>query len=184
MPTPEKNKRIEELTEIFKSANGLFLTDFSGLTAEMMVELRKRCNTESVGFTVVKNTLAQRAAQAAGMPELDQWLKGPTALAYAEDPVRAVKLLQKFVQDVREANGKPEIKTGLVEGQLLDPAELKMLATLPSAEVVRARFLGLLKAPATKFVGVLSAAPSSLVRLLDQRRQQLESSSSPEEATS
>jgi len=184
MPTPKKNETITRLAEVLKSSNGVFLTNYSGLTVEMMTELRKRCHAESVGFMVVKNTLAQRAAEAAGLPDLSKWLAGPTALAYGQDPTRAIKLLQQFVKDVREANGRPEIKTGLIEGHLLDAAQLDMLAKLPSAEVVRGRFLGLLQAPAARFLAVLTAGPASLVRALDQRRQQLETGSAPAEAES
>jgi len=184
MPTPQKTETIEQLTEVFKTANGVFLADFSGLTVEMMTELRKRCHAESVYFRVVKNTLAQRAANAAGLPDISPWLTGSTALAYTDDASRAVKLIQQFVKDVRETNGKPEIKTGLVEGQLLDEAQLDVLAKLPSSDVVRARFVGLLNAPAQKFVGLLSAGPASLARALDQRRHKLEEQSDSTEAGS
>jgi large subunit ribosomal protein L10 len=174
MPTPRKNETIEQLAKALRSSRGIFLTDFAGLPVGLMTELRKRCAAESVGFTVVKNTLANRAAQMAGLPDIGQWLNGPTAIAFAEDPSRAVKLLQQFVREVREANGKPEIKTGLYEGAILDAAQMNIIATLPAPEIVRARFLGLLQAPASKFVYLLSAAPGSLVRALDQRRQKLE----------
>jgi len=184
MPTPRKNQTIEELTEVFKSAHGVFLTDYSGLTVEMMTTLRKRCHAESVGFRVVKNTLARRAAKAAGLPDLGEWLTGTTALAYSEDPAQAIKLLRAFVREVREANGKPEVKKGLVDGHLLSQADLEALAKLSSPEIVRAKFLGLLQTPASQFVRLLSAGPASLVRALDQRRQQLENQSAPAEAGS
>ena len=174
MPTPKKNETIEQLAETMKSASGVFLADFSDMTVQMMTDLRKRCDAESVTFKVVKNTLALRAANSIGLPDLSQYLVGSTALAYAEDPARVVKLLQQFVKDVRQSNGKPEVKTGLIDGQLLDEAQLDMLAKLPSAEAVRAKFLGLLTTPASMFVGLLAAAPSAFARALDQRRQQLE----------
>jgi large subunit ribosomal protein L10 len=174
MPTPEKNETVDKLTEVFKRGGGVFLADFSGMSVDMMNDLRQRCDDESVTFKVVKNTLALRASQAAGMPDLSPHFIGSTALAYAEEPARAVKLLRQFVKDVRESDGKPEIKTGLVDGHVLSDAELDMLAKLPPTEVVYAQFLGLLKAPAGKLVGLLAAAPGSLVRALDQRRQKLE----------
>jgi large subunit ribosomal protein L10 len=175
MPTPKKNDTITRLTEVFSSANGIFLTDSTGLKVELVTNLRKRCATENVGFTVVKNTLARRAAKAAGLPDIDKWLTGPTAVAYSTDnPAGPVKVLQAFVREVREANGKLEIKKGVLDGKIIDDAQMKMLADLPAPEIVRARFLGLLQAPASQFVRVLSAGPASLVRALDQRRQQLE----------
>lgn len=182
MPTPKKNQTIDELAEVFKTANGVLLTDFSGLTVEHMTELRKRCHEQNVTFRVVKNTLAQRAATAAELPDLSQWLTGSTAIAYSDDASAAIKLLKKFVSDVREANGKPEIKTGLVEQKLLDEAEMKMLAELPSAEVVKAMFLGLLNAPAQKFVSLLNAGPSQFARLLGAYRQKLEDQGNAAEA--
>ncbi len=182
MPTPKKNQTIDELAEVFKTANGVLLTEFSGLTVEHMTELRKRCHVQNVTFRVVKNTLAQRAATAAELPDLSQWLTGSTAIAYSDDASAAIKLLKKFVSDVREANGKPEIKTGLVEQKLLDEAEMKMLAELPSAEVVKAMFLGLLNAPAQKFVSLLNAGPSQFARLLGAYRQKLEDQGNAAEA--
>ncbi len=184
MPTPKKDQTIEEIADVFRTSSGVFLTDFSGLNVERVTELRKRCHEQSVGFRVVKNTLARRAADVAGMPDLSEWLTGSTALAYADEPTRAIKLLQQFVKDVREANGKPEIKTGIVDQVLLDGAELKMLADLPAPDVVKAKFLGLLNAPAQQFVGLLAAAPSSFARVLDQRRQNLEEDGNTAEAGS
>lgn len=185
MPTPKKNETITRLTDMFNSANGIFLTDSTGLKVELVTNLRKRCAAENIGFTVVKNTLARRAARAAGLPDLDKWLTGPTAVAYSkDDPAGPVKILQAFVREVREANGKLEIKKGVVDGQILDDSQMKMLADLPSPDVVRARFIGLLQTPASQFVGILSAGPASLVRALDQRRQQLVEQSAPSEAGS
>ncbi len=180
MPTPKKDQTIAEITEVFKTANGVFLTDFTGLTAEHMTELRKRCHADNIGFRVVKNTLAQRAAEAAGMPDMSEWLSGSTAVAYSDDATRALKLLKKFASDVREANGKPEIKTGVVDQALLSEAEMKMLAELPSAEVVKAKFLGLLNAPAQQFVFLLNAAPSQFARLLGAYQKKLEEGNSVE----
>jgi large subunit ribosomal protein L10 len=175
MPTPKKNETIARLTDMFNSANGIFLTDSTGLKVELVTNLRKRCAAENIGFMVVKNTLARRAAKAAGLPDLDKWFTGPTAVAYSKNnPAGPVKILRAFVREVREANGKLEIKKGVVDGQVIDDAQMQMLADLPTPEVVRARFLGLLQAPASQFVGILSAGPASLVRALDQRRQQLD----------
>lgn len=180
MPTPKKDQTIAEITEVFKTVNGVILADFTGLKVEQMTELRKRCHAENVGFRVVKNTLALRAAEAAGLPDMSEWLTGSTALAYSDDASRAVKLLQKFVSDVREANGKPEIKTGVMDHALLDAADMKMLAELPSAEVVKAKFLGLLNAPAQQFVFLLNAAPSQFARLLGAYQTKLEEGNSAE----
>jgi|SaaInl4_150m_RNA_FD_contig_71_715234_length_2445_multi_3_in_0_out_0_3 large subunit ribosomal protein L10 len=174
MPTPQKNEIIAELTELLKSTPGVFLTDYSGLNAEVMTDLRKRCYEANVNFRVVKNTLARKAAEAAGMPEMSEHFTDSTAIAYADDPSQPIKLLQKFTKDVREAEGKPEVRTGMVDGKLLDAAEMDFLAKMDSPEIVKAKFLGLLQAPASNFVGLISAVPSSLVRAMDQRRQKLE----------
>jgi large subunit ribosomal protein L10 len=182
MPTPKKQQAIEELTEVFTDSAGVFLADFSGLSVEHMTELRKRCHAEEVGFKVVKNTLAHRAAEAAGYPDLSEWLVGSTAVAYSRDPATPIKLLQKFVKDVREAEGKPEVKTGLVDQVLLGESEMKMLAELPSAEIVKAMFLGLLNAPAQKFVSLMNAGPAQFARLLEAYRKKLEEEGTSAEA--
>ena len=177
MPTPKKNQTIAELTELFKTSNGVFLTDFSGLNAELVTDLRKRCYDAQVGFRVVKNTLAIKAAEAADLGNLSEFLKGSTGVAFCADPSMPMKVLEQFVKDNRAANGKPEVRKGVVEGQILSDAQLEFIAKLDSPEVVKAKFLGLLQAPAGKFVGLLSAVPSSLVRCMDQRRQKIEGES-------
>ena len=177
MPTPKKNEIIAELTELLRTSTGVFLTDFSGLDAELMTDLRKRCYDAQVGFRVVKNTLAVKAAEAAELGDLSEHLKGSTGIAFSADPSAPMKVLEQFVKDNRAADGKPEVRTGVVEGQILSDAQLEFIAKLDSPEVVKAKFLGLLQAPAGKFVGLLSAVPSSLVRLVDQRRQKIEGES-------
>ena len=177
MPTPKKNETIAELTELFKTSSGVFLADFSGLNAELVTDLRKRCYDAQVGFRVVKNSLAVKAVEAAELSDLTEHFAGSTALAFCDDPSMPVKVLEKFVKDNKAADGKPAVRTGVVDGQVLSEDQLDFIAKLDSPEVVKAKFLGLLQAPAGKFVGLLSAVPSSMVRVMDQRRQKLDGES-------
>ena len=102
MPTADKIDKVSELSEKMSEANSIFLADFTGLDVASVTELRNQLREASVEYQVVKNRLAKRAAEAAGLSGLDEFLSGPTALALAEDdPVGAAKILKKFIFPLR-----------------------------------------------------------------------------------
>jgi large subunit ribosomal protein L10 len=172
MPTAEKEDKVGELTEKMESAKALFVADFTGIDVATVSELRDELRQAEVEYQVVKNRLAIRAAEAAGIEGLGEYFTGPTALAFVnDDPVAPAKILQKYVDD----DGKISIKSGLVDGQLIKAEQFKQLASLPSRDELLAKVVGSIQAPLAGFHGVLSGLMRNLVGALgaiEKKRQE------------
>lgn len=170
MNRDHKQELVTEMHERLTRAKAVFLADFRGMSVDKATTLRNELRGASVEYKVFKNTLLDRAAQGTEMECLSPYLTGPTAIAISyDDPVSAAKVLSKFAKDPQ---GKFVLKVGVLSGKLLDVKQIQALAELPSREVLLAKMLGSMQAPATNFVGVLAALPSSLVRALDAIRAQ------------
>jgi large subunit ribosomal protein L10 len=165
-----KQELVTEMHERLGRAKAVFLADFRGMDVGKATTLRNELRSASVEYRVFKNTLLERASQGTDMECLSPYLTGPTAIAISyDDPVNAAKVLSKFAKDPQ---GKFVLKVGVLSGKLLDVKQIQALAELPSREVLLAKMLGSMQAPATNFVGVLAALPGSLVRALDAIRAQ------------
>jgi large subunit ribosomal protein L10 len=163
-----KQELVTEMHERLTRAKAVFLADFRGMDVGKATNLRNELRSASVEYKVFKNTLLERASQGTDMECLSPYLTGPTAIAISyDDPVNAAKVLSKFAKDPQ---GKFVLKVGVLSGKLLDVKQIQALAELPSREVLLAKMLGSMQAPATNFVGVLAALPGSLVRALDAIR--------------
>jgi large subunit ribosomal protein L10 len=163
-----KQELVTEMHERLSRAKAVFLADFRGMSVDKATTLRNELRGASVEYKVFKNTLLNRAAQGTDMECLSPYLTGPTSIAISyDDPVSAAKVLSKFAKDPQ---GKFVLKVGVLSGKLLDAKQIQALAELPSREVLIAKMLGSMQAPATNFVGVLAALPGSLVRALDAIR--------------
>ena len=170
MNRDNKQELVTEMHERLARAKAVFLADFRGMSVDKATTLRNELRNASVEYKVFKNTLLDRAAQGTDMECLSPYLAGPTSIAISyDDPVSAAKVLSKFAKDPQ---GKFVLKVGVLSGKILDPKQIQALAELPSREVLIAKMLGSMQAPATNFVGVLAALPGSLVRALDAIRAQ------------
>lgn len=170
MPTEQKVATVDAYTELLKSAKSVYLADYIGLDVESISELRKQCRDESVTFTVVKNRLMIRAANAAGMEDLAQHLRGPVAVAVSTtDEVTPAKLITKFAKD----HDMPKLKAAVVDGQVVGAAEAEAFAKLPSLPEVRSQLLSVLNGPAGAMVRLLAAPSSSLARVINARKDTL-----------
>lgn len=174
MKKTAKQEQVALMHDKLKRAKAVFLADFRGMNVEKATALRNELRAASVEYKVFKNTLLDIAAKDTDIACLTQNLAGPTAVAISyDDPVGAAKVLSKFAKD---AKGVFTLKSGVLSGTLLDVSQIQALADLPSREVLIAKMLGSMQAPATNFVGVLAAIPASLVRALDAIRVQKEGS--------
>lgn len=163
-----KHEQVAQMHDKLKRAKAVFLADFRGMNVEKATTLRNELRAASVEYKVFKNTLLDIAAKDTDVACLTSQLAGPTAVAISyDDPVSAAKVLSKFAKD---AKGVFTLKAGVLSGKLLDVSQIQALADLPSREVLIAKMLGSMQAPATNFVGVLAALPGSLVRVLDAIR--------------
>src|SRR5580765_7294227 len=169
----DKERIVSELADRLKSSETLLVADYRGLTMPEIDELRTKLLESGARFSVVKNTLTRRAAEEAGVKELLDLIDGPTAIAFIDaegDPAAAAKILN----DTARTNDVLVIRGGLLEGTVVGDAEIKRLATLPSAEVLRAQLVGAVAAPLTTVVGLFAAPLRDLVGVIDARIRQLE----------
>ena len=169
----DKERIVSELAERLKSSQNLLVADYRGLSMPEIDELRSKLLETGARFSVVKNTLTRLAAEEAGVKQLLDLIDGPTAIAFIDaegDPAAAAKILN----DTARAHEVLVIRGGLLEGDTVSDVEIKRLATLPPADVVRAQFAGAVAAPLTTIVGLFTAPLRDLVNVLDARITQLQ----------
>jgi large subunit ribosomal protein L10 len=172
MHRSEKERLVAELTDRLKSTETLIVADYRGLSVPEIDELRGKLLEHGARFSVVKNTLTKRAAEAAGVDALLALLEGPTAIAFLEsdgDPVAAAKAL-----DDAARTEVLVIKGGILDGAEIAADDVKRLAKLPPADTLRAQFVGALAGSLTTVVGLFAAPMRDLVGVIDARIRQLE----------
>ena len=173
MNRTEKQQLVIELTDKIKGAKALYYTDFTGLNVKRMTELRRRFRRAGVEYVVIKNTLALRAINDSGLTGTR--LRGPTGVVVSRDAVAAAKLLTDFA---KENDQKPAVKGGLLDGAVIDAAQVKKLAAMPSREQMLAELGAGLMSPMAAFVGALNGMLYMMVGALEALRTQKEDASS------
>jgi large subunit ribosomal protein L10 len=172
MKKEQKAQVVEELTARLKAADTLLVADYRGLTMPQIDDLRTRLLDSGARFTVVKNTLSRRAAEAAGADALLALLDGPSAIAFLEADGDMVAAAKALADSARETHVL-EIRGGVLQGRVMTAAEVETLATLPPEDVLRGQVLGAIVAPLTSLAGLLNAPLQNLVGLIDARIDQL-----------
>jgi large subunit ribosomal protein L10 len=164
----EKARVIEELTEKLKGGSVVFV-DYKGMNVAQSTRLRARSRESGVEFVVAKNTLAQRAANQAGVEGISEYLVGPTALAFSEDPVVSAKLMAEFSDEI----GTFELKGGLLDDdQVVDAEGVVALSRLPEREQLIAQVVGGIQSPIAGLVNVLNGTIRNLAIVLSQVAEQ------------
>ena len=164
MPNATKVERVAELKEQIEGANALLLTEYRGLTVEEITELRRSLREVDASLSVIKNTLMLRAANDAGLTELDELLVGPSAVAFIQGDVVAVA---KKLKDASKQYPALVIKGGYMDGSVLDAAGASALAELESREVMLSKIAGLLKGEMSRAAAAFIAAQSQFLSLLE-----------------
>jgi len=163
MPTTEKTEKVEELTAALVDAKAIYLADFTGVDVARVTELRNKLRDADIGYHVVKNRLAKRAAEAAGLDGLDAYLSGPTAIAISkEDLIAPAKILQELADE----EGQFAIKSGFADGKLISSEEIEVLSKLASREELIAKVLGSVQSPLYGLAGVLNGLLRNLVGVI------------------
>src|SRR5678815_1070489 len=162
MKRSDKEQLVSELKDKIKGAKALYYTDFTGLNVKRMTELRRRFQRAGVEYVVIKNTLALRAINESGLTGTR--LRGPTGVVVSKDPVAAAKLLTDFA---KENDQKPAVKGGLLDGAVIDQAQVKKLASMPSREQMLAELGEHLMSPMAAFVGALNGLLYMMVGALE-----------------
>jgi large subunit ribosomal protein L10 len=168
----QKAEQVDLIAEKLKRAKVAVLTDYRGLTVPQIQDLRSKLRGGDVEYRVVKNTLARRAAESAGVPALEAVLKGPIAIAFGYDDLGVpAKLINEFVRSTRL---KLDVIGGLVEGRVFTPDQVKQLADLPSRESLIAQLLGTLQSPVGQLVGIMQTPVQQLIGVLNAYQEKLE----------
>jgi large subunit ribosomal protein L10 len=168
----DKEQVVADLAERLRTSETLLVADYRGLTMPQIDALRSRLIESGARFTVVKNTLTRRAAEAAGAEALLTLLEGPSAIAFLEadgDMVAAAKALADSARETRVL----AILGGVMQGRVLSAEEVQSLATLPPLDVLRGQVLAAIIAPLTAIVGLVNAPLQNLYGLIDARIEQL-----------
>ena len=166
MNKDEKATAVAELTETFGRARLAIVTESAGLSVNQVTELRKQLRGAKAEYMVVKNTLAVRAAGGTILSGVTTYLKGPTGLVIGyDDPVLPAKILRDFIL-AEKREQKIKITIGVLEGKVVQPAELAAVAKLPKKEVLIAMLLSAMQGPARGLVYTLSAVLSKFVRVI------------------
>ncbi len=173
MQKEDKERVVSELTERLRTADTLIVADYRGLTMPQIDALRGRLLEHGARFTVVKNTLTRRAAEAAGAEALLALLEGPSAIAFIEadgDAVAVAKALADSARDTRVL----AIRGGVMQGREISGSDVEELAKLPPLEILRGQVLGAVIAPLNNLLALVNAPLQDLYGLIDARIEQLE----------
>ena len=168
----EKERIVAELTDRLRKAQTLIAVDYRGLTMKEIDGLRSELLKHGARFSVVKNTLTRRAAEAAGADNVLSLLDGPTAIAFLEaegDPVAVAKALADAARTTRILT----VRGGVLDGKAIGEDEVKNLATLPATDVLRSQLVGAVAGLLTFVVGLFPAPLRDLVGVLQARIDQL-----------
>jgi large subunit ribosomal protein L10 len=164
-----KQKQVADLAEKLGRMRSAVLSDYRGLTVAQLEELRASLRAAGVDYLVLKNTLARRAGEEAGLSEFTPQLVGPTAIAISYEDISApARLLIEYARSNRRID---MVRGGIAEGQVLSPGEVRQLADLPSREVLIAELMAIIEAPVSQLLGLLDAPSRDLVGLLDAQAQ-------------
>jgi large subunit ribosomal protein L10 len=169
----DKEKVVAELTERLRSSDSVIVADYRGLTNTQLLGVRSRLRDHGATFTVVKNTLGRRAAEAAGAEALLALLEGPTAIAFVRaegDPVAVAKALADTAKETKIL----QMRGGVLSGRTMTAEDVEELAKLPSIDVVKSQVVGVILAPLSQLVGLLNAPLQDLFGLIEARIEQLE----------
>lgn len=173
MKRAEKGQIIDSVKQTLEKSSIVVVSHYRGLTVDEINTLRAQLRGAGSGMRVVKNTLARLALKDTPFEGVTEFLSGPTALAYSDDPVGPCKVLTEFAKK----HDKLVVLGGMMEGDVLKPADIDKLSKLPSRELLVAKMLGTMQAPLTNLVQVLNAVPGGLARALDQIRSKKEEES-------
>jgi large subunit ribosomal protein L10 len=173
MQKEDKERVVAELTEKLRTAETVFVADYRGLTMPQIDSLRGKLIENGARFSVVKNTLTRRAAEAAGADALLALLEGPSAIAFIEADGDMVAVAKALADSARETKVL-EIRGGVMQGRAVSASDVEELAKLPPLDVLRGQVLGAIVAPLSSIAALLNAPLQSLYGLIDARIEQLQ----------
>lgn len=172
MKRMDKESFVEDFRERIQETPAVFLTDFSGLDVKSMTVLRDELKKNGAEYLVVKNRLVLRAIQESDLPDLSDWLTGPTGVVLGHSgPVEAAKTVSDFA---KTHDDRPAFKVGVLENAVLDEDQIQRLAKLPPKDQLLAMLAGALEAPMAALAGALGAKLQEMAGLLKALQEEKE----------
>ncbi|MDF1835113.1 MAG: 50S ribosomal protein L10 [Alteraurantiacibacter sp. bin_em_oilr2.035] len=161
MDRSQKTDAVAQLNDVFNEVSVVVVTRNLGMTVDQSTELRTKMREAGASYKVAKNRLAKLALKDTDYAGIEEFLTGPTGLAWSEDPVAAAKAAVDFAK----SNDQLEIVGGSMGTQVLDEAGIRSLASMPSLDELRGTIVGLVNAPATKIARVVGEPAAKLARV-------------------
>ena len=165
----EKEDQVNELREKFGRATSVFVADYRGIPVAKLEALRKglrKAQASNSEFQVAKNSVLKRASEGGPVEGLKGHFKGTTSIAISfGDPAALAKTLVDYAKD----NEQFTLRSAMLDGEVLDPAAISQLATLPSLDQLRGKLIGLLQAPASKLARLLNEPGAQIARVVSAK---------------
>lgn len=171
----EKAAVVAEVSAQVASAQAIIVAEYRGLGVGAITVLRRQARESGVYLRVLKNTLARRAIAGTPFEGLTDKLVGPLIYGMSSDPVSCAKVLADFAK----SNDKLALKGGAMANSVLDTDAVKVLASMPSRDVLLAQLMGTMQAPVAKFVQTLNEVPARFVRTVAALRDEREKADAP-----
>ena len=168
MNREQKAERVAQIAEAIRDAEAVFAVDYRGISVPQAAELRTRLIEAGARFSVVKNTLTERAADDADAASLKDYLEGPTAFTFVPADGGDVALAAKALSQFRRANEVLEFKGGIMNGEPLTVDQIESIARLPAVDVLHGQMVGVLASPITGLVRGLNQLIAGLAIALGQ----------------
>jgi len=166
----KKQQVVAELKEMLTRSKAVIISDYRGLTAGQMAELRNKLRPLDSRFMVAKNRLILRSLEEVGLPKPEEMLQGPTALSFCfGDLGQALRAMNEFAKETELL----QIKGGLLGDRIVDVQDVQVLAKLPGTKVLHAQTLASVQSPVSAFVGLLGGALRGLLYALNARAEQM-----------
>ena len=161
MNKEQKKNYITEMTSQFENSKAIMITHYQGLTMTQLDELRSKMRESGIIFKITKNRITKIALEKTKCKDLSDLFTGPTAVAFGEDAIMSARILSKFAKD----NENLKLLGGIMGEELLDKAAVQNVANLPTLDEARAKIVGILATPASKFVSILLARSEKMSNL-------------------
>jgi large subunit ribosomal protein L10 len=167
-----KNTKVDDIKEVVAKAKVAIVSDYRGLSVAEITELRRRLQKEEGDYTVVKNTLAKIAIKDTPFEGLEEFLKGPSAIAFGfGDEVAPAKVILKYLKEAKKAN---EVKGGVLDGKIITADDVKQISNLPSKQELIAKIMGSLSSPAQGLTNTVNGVARALVCAMNEVKKQKE----------
>jgi large subunit ribosomal protein L10 len=168
-PKGKKKEELDALKKDLQEAKNLFVAQFQGMTVLQDTDLRQKIRGTNSSYRLVKNTLVRKAAEGTAAEGVSKSFDGSTAIAYnASDPVSLAKALTTYAK----TNPLFVFKAGIVEGRVINLADIASIAAMPSKEELIAKLLFLINAPAQRLAVAMNGVARNLAVVLKQAVEQ------------